>query len=155
MKLVNAEKLYLFFIILISYFVLILYILFHILYSLFYVIIFLFFYFIISYYWKLSMSPIQWNEQKQVPNFAIGKHSSPLVENNSLSRRSSGASDYERIVTNAGINVVSSSNDDLLAENGKIIKGSKRLVAISHPAVDVPLCVECKVKSRLLCIPNT
>ena len=155
MKLVNAEKLYLFFIILISYFVLILYILFHILYSLFYVIIFLFFYFIISYYWKLSMSPIQWNEQKQVPNFAIGKHSSPLVENNSLSRRSSGASDYERIVTNAGINVVSSSNDDLLAENGKIIKGSKRLVAISHPAVDVPLCVECQVKSRLLCIPNT
>ena len=154
MKLVNAEKLYLFFIILISYFVLILYILFHILYSLFYVIIFLFFYFIISYYWKLSMSPIQWNEQKQVPNFAIGKHSSPLVENNSLSRRSSGASDYERIVTNAGINVVSSSNDDLLAENGKIIKGSKRLVAISHPAVDVPLCVECQVKCRVICISN-
>ena len=94
---------------------------------------------------EINMSPIPWNEQKQVPNFAIGKQSASLVENNVLSRRSSGESDYEGIVTSGGINMAPS-NDDLLAENGKIIRGSKRLVPISHQAVDVPLCMECQVK---------
>ena len=92
------------------------------------------------------MSPIPWNEKKQVPNFALGMQGTSRMENNNgISRRSSGASDYERTMENRDIHMTSS-NNDLLAAKGSITRGSKRLVPLSHPAVDVPLCMECQVK---------
>ena len=90
------------------------------------------------------MSPIPWNEKKQVPNFALGIQGTPRIDTNGVSRRSSNASDYEKASDNRNLHNVSS-NDDLLGSKSSIDRGSKRLVPLSHPAVDVPLCMECQV----------
>ena len=92
------------------------------------------------------MSPIPWNESKQVPNFALGMQGSSRIETNTngISRGSSNASvDYEKVH-------ITSSNDDLLStKSSSNSRGSKRLVPLSHPAVDVPLCMECQVETLL------
>ena len=93
------------------------------------------------------MSPTPWNDQKQVPNFAIGKQGPSLAEGNVISRRSSGDSDYEQTMPNG---MSSSNSTHMSSEN--IRKGSRRLVPISHPAVDVPLCMECQVRYGDSCI---
>ena len=97
------------------------------------------------------MSPTPWNGQKQVPNFAIGKQGGSLVDSSMVSRRSSGASDYERILANGEVNITSS-NTNLMDDSSVVSRGSTRLVPISHPAVDVPLCMECQVKICVLII---
>ena len=90
------------------------------------------------------MSPIPWNETKQVPNFALGIQGTPRIDTNGVSRRSSNDSDYEKASDNRNSHNASS-NDDLLNAKSSITRGSNRLVPLSHPAVDVPLCMECQV----------
>ena len=88
-----------------------------------------------------KMSPIPWNETKPVANFALGMQGASRVENgNVISRRSSNSSDFDRNIH------ITSSNDDLMSVKSSVGRGSKRLVPLSHPAVDVPLCMECQVK---------
>ena len=94
-----------------------------------------------------KMSPIPWNETKPVANFALGMQGSSRVENgNVISRRSSNSSDFDN---NRNIHITSS-NDDLVSVKSSVSRGSKRLVPLSHPAVDVPLCMECQVDNYLI-----
>ena len=93
------------------------------------------------------MSPIPWNETKPVANFALGMQGASRVENgNVISRRSSNSSDFDN---NRNIHITSS-NDDLVSVKSSVSRGSKRLVPLSHPAVDVPLCMECQVDNYLI-----
>ena len=92
------------------------------------------------------MSPTPWNEQKQVPNFALGIQSNPRIDSNGVSRRSSNASDYDKSGDNRNVHLTSSSDDLISTKSSSIARGSKRLVPLSHPAVDVPLCMECQVQ---------
>ena len=92
-----------------------------------------------------KMSPIPWNETKPVTNFALGMQGASRVENgNVISRRSSNSSDFDRNIH------ITSSNDDLMSVKSSVGRGSKRLVPLSHPAVDVPLCMECQVENYLI-----
>ena len=94
-----------------------------------------------------KMSPIPWNETKPVANFALGMQGASRVENgNVISRRSSNSSDFDN---NRNIHITSS-NDDLVSVKSSVSRGSKRLVPLSHPAVDVPLCMECQVDNYLV-----
>ena len=91
------------------------------------------------------MSPIPWNEKKPVPNFALGMQGTSRMEGNGISGlSSSAASDYDRALE-IREKQIASSRDDLLSAKGAITRGSRRLVPLSHPAVDVPLCMECQV----------
>ena len=92
------------------------------------------------------MSPTPWNEQKQVPNFALGIQNNQRMDSNGVSRRSSNASDYDKSGDNRNLHIASSNDDLLSTKSSSISRGSKRLVPLSHPAVDVPLCMECQVK---------
>ena len=92
------------------------------------------------------MSPTPWNDQKQVPNFALGIQSTPRMDSSGVSRRSSNASDYDKSEDNRNLHVTSSNDDLISTKSSSISRGSKRLVPLSHPAVDVPLCMECQVK---------
>ena len=94
------------------------------------------------------MSPTPWNEQKQVPNFALGIQSTPRMDSNGVSRRSSNDSNYDKSGDNCNHHITSSNDDLLSSKSSSIGKGSKRLVPLSHPAVDVPLCMECQVKTN-------
>ena len=103
------------------------------------------------------MSPTPWNDQKQVPNFALGIQGTPRMDCSGVSRRSSNASDYDKSGDNRNLHVTSSNDDLISTKSSSIGRGSKRLVPLSHPAVDVPLCMECQVEMidfEKLCLSN-